>query len=247
MQIKSIRKAKNLKGKKVLLRVDFNVPFLSGEIKDDFKIRSSLLTIVFLLRQRCRVIIISHITANKTLSPVAIRLKQILEEEYPRLIGDIKFMNECCGFETEEAVSKMQHNDILVLENLRKHPDEVENKSVFARRLARLGDIYVNNAFAVSHRKHASMAAITNYIPAYGGLLLEQELGSLNKILSPKKPFVIVMGGIKLETKIPLMIELYKKADFILLGGGLANNLLKYMGNETGISEIGLANMKIIK
>lgn len=247
MQIKSIRQAKNLSGKKILLRVDFNVPFSNGEIKDDFKIRSCLLTIAFLLKQECRVIIISHITSHKSLRPIAIRLKKILLEEHLKLTKSVRFIDNCFGFETEEDVAKMKNGDILVLENLRKYPEEAMNDSVFAKRLARLADIYVNNAFAVSHRAHASVSAITRHIPSYGGLLLEREVGSLNKILNPKKPFVIVMGGIKLETKIPLIIELYKKADFILLGGGLANTFLKLVGSEVGISEIGLSNARILK
>lgn len=248
MQIKSIRQTKELKQKTILLRVDFNIPFNKGKIKDDYKIKASILTILFLLRQKCKIILISHITASHTLREVALRLQEILNKESNGIFkGNTIFLNDCCGFKVEEKIGTMNHNDIILLENLRKYPGEVKNSLRFAKQLSRLADIYVNNAFGVSHRAHASVDAIKKYLPSYGGLLLEREVASLDKILKAKKPFVMVMGGIKLETKMPLLTKFYNSADHILLGGGMANSFLKFLGNETGISEANKSNIKLIK
>ncbi|MBL7058280.1 phosphoglycerate kinase [Patescibacteria group bacterium] len=248
MRIKSISKVKDLNGKKILLRVDFNIPMDGNKVKNDYKIRASLLTIFFLLRKKCRIVIISHITASSTLKPVALRLQKILNEEYSHIFkGKVTFIDNCLGFKVEEEISKMNNGDIIVLENVRKHKEEVDNSKRFAKRLSRLADIYVNNAFAVSHRAHASVNAINQYIESHGGLQLERELASLDRVLNAKKPFVVIIGGIKLETKMPLLLKLYKEADHILLGGGVANTFLKFLGNETGISQMALTDAKLIK
>ncbi len=248
MQIKTIRQAKDLKEKKILLRVDFNVPFNKGEISDNFKIKSSILTILFLLRQQCKIIIISHITANNSLRKVAIELQSILKNTSGKIFtGKVNFINDCCGFKVEEKIANTDYEDITILENIRNYPEETKNSYNFAKRLSRLADIYVNNAFAVCHRSHASIDAIKRFLPSYGGLLLEREVSNLNKIINPEKPFVVIMGGIKLETKIPILAKLYKNANYMLLGGAIANSFLKLIGNETGVSKINNKNTKLLK
>lgn len=223
-----IRKENNLTGKRVLLRVDFNVPMDGAQIVDDFKIKESLLTINFLIRQKTKIIIISHIKQGG-LRQCAALLSNILHKE-------IKFLPEYKGFKTEELIANMMNGEIAMIENLRSWADEENDDANFARDLARLADVYVNDAFAVSHRKHASIHAIKKFVPAFSGLLLEKEIASLEKILNPDHPFTIVLGGAKIETKLPLILKLHKKADNILLGGVLATVFLEIDGLEVGIS-----------
>ena len=175
MIIKSIRQAKNLNNKIIFLRVDFNVPFEDNQIKEDYKIVASLLTIRFLLRYNCRLIIATHLTEllnnkNKTsVEFIANRLSQLLNKE-------VKFINDCCGKTVTEAVAKLKSGEILFLENLRLNNGEEKNDKKFAKQLADLADLYVNDAFAVCHRNHASISAIKKYLPSYSGLLLEKEI-----------------------------------------------------------------------
>jgi len=244
MQIKSIRKADNLAGKKILLRVDFDVLFKNGVVEDDYKIKANLLTLKFLTRQKCKIIIISHLAGKKSLKPIAIYLNKLLnqkvsetskeESKQPRY--NLKFVDECIGFKAEEAIAKMKEGEIIVLENLYLCEAEVKNNNLFAQRLARLGDIYVNNAFSLSYKRYASIDAIKKYLPTYAGILLEGEVSSLNKILNPTKPFVVIIGGIKAETKFPLISKFYEKADYILLGGAISNIFLKALNFEIGKS-----------
>ena len=227
MKIKSIRQAKKLTGKRVLVRTGFNVPVRKSEIGsrksdilDDFKIVAGLPTIRFLLRHKCKVIIATHLgrphkntkiqkprsqtslvrgrhknTKIYSVKPIAARLSKLLGRK-------VKFVDDCVGFEVGTAVSKMKNGEILMLENLRFHKGEEGNNKKFAKELARLADIYVNDAFAVSHRNHASVSAIKKYLPSYAGILLENEIINLNKVLRPEKPLILVIGGAKIATKI---------------------------------------------
>ena len=247
MQIISIKKYKDLKGKKVLLRADFNVSIKGNSVRDDFKITAGLATIRYLQRYKAKIIICSHLgkpggkyDENLSLKPVVTRLS--------RLIGQrISFIPGALGMEAGTGVSNMKEGDIVFIDNLRFNKGEENNSKRFAKELSKLADIYVNNAFAVSHRKHASVSAIKNYLPSFAGLLLEKEIEHLNKILKPKKPLVVVMGGSKIGTKTTLVKKLYPKADKILIGGALANNFLLARGFDVGKSLVDKSSIKFAK
>lgn len=236
MGIKSIRQLKNLKNKTVFLRVDFNVPLQRGRVRDDYRLVAGLETIRFLLAQKCRLIVATHLgdpvgekTPAYSVKPVATRLKTLLKQP-------VKFLPDTVGAKVKAAIKKLKPGEIVMLENLRFHHGEYDNDARFAKELADSADIYVNDAFAVSHRAQASVSAIKKYLPAYAGLLLEKEIVALNRIKRPVKPLVVVMGGAKISTKAPLIAKLYAKADHILLGGALANNFFKFQGREVGVS-----------
>ncbi|PLX21921.1 phosphoglycerate kinase [Candidatus Parcubacteria bacterium] len=247
MNVKTIKNIKDLKGKKVFLRADFNVPIKNNIVRDDFKIVSSLPTIRHLRRYGAKIILASHLgkpggeyNSEYSLKPVATRISRLLGARVNFIPGEI-------GLEAETAVGKMKPGDIILLDNLRFNKGEEKNSKTFARRMAKLADIYVNNAFAVSHRAHASVSAMTNYLPVYSGLLLEKELINLNKILKPKHPLILVMGGSKIGTKIKLVKKLHKNANKILVGGALANNFLLARGYKTGESLIDRDSIKFAK
>ncbi len=231
MTIKSIKKIKSLKNKKVLLRLDLNLPIKNGKILDDFKLKASLETINYLLKQKAKIILLSHLgrpekfNKDYSLEPIVKRLKELLGQDI-ELVANI----------SEAKKYKWQSGKLLMLENLRFFPEEKKNSISFSKKLASLADLYVNDALAVSHRNHASVDKIKNYLPAYAGLLLEKELNNFSHVLKPKKPLVLVMGGIKIATKAALLKNLEKKADYILLGGGLANTFLHFKGLEIGNS-----------
>lgn len=236
MAFKSLRSLKTLKNKTVWLRVDFNVPAKQGKIIEAYKITAALPTINFLLAQKCRLIIATHwgdpqgkrVAAWST-RPLAERLAKLLDRP-------VNFIPELFGPKLQAALKKLEPGGIIFLENLRFAPGELKNEAAFAKKLCQGADLYVNDAFAVSHRAQASLSAIKKYLPSYAGLLLEQEVLSLNKILRPQKPLVAVLGGAKISTKLPLIASLYKKADYIILGGGLANNFFKFQGLNIGRS-----------
>lgn len=229
------------------MRVDFNVPITDGRVDDDFKIAANLPTIRYLLRYDAKIILISHLDIEPgqkgedfSLKPAALVLEKLIGQK-------VKFISETVGFKVEEAVYKMKSKDVLLLENLRFSPDEENNNSLFARRLARLADIYINNAFAVSHRRHASLSAIKKYLPSYAGLLLEREIEALGKIAQPKKPLIVVMGGAKIETKLPLLKKFLRSAEKVLIGGVLANDFLAARGFPVGKSLADPVDIKIAK
>lgn len=236
MKIASLDKLKSLAGKKILLRVDFNVPMEKGKIKDDYRIVSGLETINFLLSKKAKLIIISHLgdpkgkfNADLSLKPVALRLKYLLKHE-------VKFVSDANPAAALKLVPMMENSDIIFLENLRFNSGETTNDLQFAKSLASLADIYVNDAFSVSHRDQASVSAVKKYLPSYAGLLLEKELKALDKVLKPKKPLILIMGGAKISTKAPLIVKLHAQAEKILLGGALATTVYKFLGYEVGKS-----------
>jgi len=247
MKIKSLKKIKNLKGKRVFLRVDFNVPIKDGKIKDDYKIKAGLKTIKFLLEKQATIIIATHlgspdgkIDQKLSTKPLALRLKKLLKVP-------VIFVSEYFSPKMEKLIETAKPKDILFLENLRFNADELSDGHQFAKQLAARADIYVNDAFAVSHRPQASVAKIKKYLPAYAGLLLETEVTALNKVLKPSKPLVTVMGGAKISTKAPIIKNLYPQSDHILLGGGLANNFLKFFKYEIGRSLCDEDSLVVIK
>ena len=227
-----------LTGKRVLVRVDYNVPMNDkGEITDFIRIEASLPTLHYLLDQGAAVILMAHLGRPKgkvnpkfTLKPVAEALSQLIHRP-------VQFCPDCVGKDAQDAAAQLRNGDILLLENLRFHPEEEKNDPHFAQELAALGDVYVNDGFGVSHRAHASVEAVTHYLPAVAGFLLEKEIAYLgNAVDKPQRPFAAIIGGAKVADKIAVIRSLIKKADVILIGGGMANTFLAAKGYNLGKS-----------
>lgn len=220
--------AEELKGKLVLLRLDLNVPVINGEVTDTFRLDRVIETVDYLRDKEARVIIISHIeSGNKTLVPVW----NYLNGFFPLKFSPTYF--------TPEAIDKLvslKDGEVILFENLRVNPGEKENDKGFAKQLSQMAEIYINDAFAVSHRKHASIVGVPQFLPHYGGLLLKQEIEHLSKTFNPERPFLFILGGAKFETKMPLIKKYLDKADKVFLAGALANNLYKERGLEVGTS-----------
>jgi len=222
----------NLKNKRVLVRCDFNVPLdEKGNILDDFRIKQSLPTIKYLIEKKAKIILMSHlgrpegkIVENLRLTSIANKLKKYLNLS-------INKSRSCFEKEVENLVSQLQPGEILLLENLRFHKEEELNDENFAKKLSKLADIYINDAFSVSHRTHASIVGITRYLPSGMGLLFEKEIKILSKILTNFwRPLVIIIGGVKIIDKIKMIEQLLKKTDHLLLGGQIANTILEGKG-----------------
>jgi len=226
MKIINQLKKKDLLNKKVLVRVDFNVPIKAGKVADGFRLEQSLPTIEYLLKNGARVILASHLgdAGKKSLAPVAKYLSKYFGVKLVKKFSDPKFNLYLAA------------GQVVLLENIRQHEGEKKNDPDFAKKLASLADIYVNDAFSVSHRAHASVSAVTKYLPSYAGLLFDKELKNLSLALKPKKPFVVILGGIKFQTKIPLIKKFLKTADQIFIGGALANSFFKAQGQDVGNS-----------
>jgi len=221
----------DLKGKKVLVRVDFNVPLKDGGVGDDTRIRAALPTIEYLLKQNAVVILCSHLGRPKggpdpkySLKPVADYLAKLLKKP-------VAFAPDCIGPEAEAAAKALKPGEVLVLENTRFHPEEEKNDMGMAKQLASLAEVFVNDAFGTAHRAHASTEGVTHFLPAVAGYLLEKEIKYLGQaIADPKRPFVAIMGGSKISDKIGVIKNLLTKADSILIGGGMANTFFKAQG-----------------
>lgn len=229
--MKSIKEISSLKGKKVIVRVDFNVPMDGDKVVDDFRIKAAIPTIDFLKKKGAIVILIAHIgdSGEKSLKPVALKLK--------KFVPDVKFIESSIfSDETKNIVNGLKSGDVALFENLRKEAGEKTNSPSFARGLSRFGDIYVNDAFSVSHRVHASVVGITKYLPSYAGFQMIDEVNHLSKAFSPKHPFLFILGGSKFETKIPLIKKFLRDADNVFIGGAIANDFLKGKGYEVGTS-----------
>lgn len=253
MAIKFIKNLKALHNKTVFLRLDFNEAVENGKLTDDFRLKSILPTIQLLVEQNCRIIIGSHMGRPEgkwmkkySLEPAAKDLARLLrrqfisvEKEFPKATGSkvVFFKGDISEHKNREMLKEATASRIVVLENLRFYKAEEDNGVMFSEQLASLADFYVNDAFAVSHRGSASLVGITRHLPSYGGLLLQKEIASLTRVMTkPVSPFVLIMGGIKISDKAETLKHLGKKADYILLGGGLANLLLKAQGFEIGKS-----------
>lgn len=238
MKLPSLENAKNLKGKRVLLRLDLNVPLKGGRVINGYRIKRALPTIKFLKSQGAKTIIISHIGSDgeKSLRPVANYLnKKMNVGFYPKLESN----------DLPDLISAMKHGGVMMLENLRKDPGELHNDMNFAKRLAKLGNIYVNDAFSVSHRDHASVVLLPKLLPSYAGFLFEDEVSHLSRVLHPSHPFLFILGGAKFGTKIPLIKKFLRIADTVFVGGALANNFFKEAGYEIGASLSDSGNFKL--
>ncbi len=225
-------------GKKVLVRVDFNVPMdIDGRITDDTRMRASLPTIKYLLQQGAAVILMAHLGRPKgkaeakfSLLPVAKHLQELLGQE-------VLFAKDCLGPETEKMAAALKSGQVLLLENLRFHAEEEKDDLPFAEKLASLADLYVNDGFGVSHRAHASVEGVTHFLPAASGFLLEKEIRFLGEAVDdPQHPFVAIVGGAKVSDKIGVIANLLTKADKVLIGGGMANTFLAAQGCSMGKS-----------
>lgn len=227
----------DFKGKKALVRVDFNVPLEGGKITDDTRIQAALPTIKYLTGEGARVILMSHLGRPKgkvveslRLDPVAERLADLLEQEVTKV-------DDCIGEEVKKAADNLKDGDVLLLENTRFYAEEKANDPEFARKLASVADVFVSDAFGAAHRAHASTVGVTDYLPAVSGFLMQRELNALGEVMeNPDHPFVAIMGGAKVSDKIGVIRNLFDKVDYLLVGGGIANTFLKARGYETGKS-----------
>lgn len=237
MLSKKTMKDINIKGKRVFVRVDFNVPMEDSHITDDTRIRAALPTIQYLVEQGAKVILASHLGRPKgeineemRLTAVGTRLAQLIERPVTKL-------DESIGETVEAAIAKMQEGDIVLLENVRFHKGEEKNDPELAQSFAKLADVYVNDAFGAAHRAHATTEGIAKYIPAVSGFLMEKELDVLGKALSnPERPFTAIIGGAKVKDKIGVIENLLEKVDHLIIGGGLSFTFIKALGHDIGNS-----------
>jgi phosphoglycerate kinase len=218
----------------VLVREDLNVPMSKGHITDDARIRAAIPTLQHLAQRGAIVIVMSHLGRPKgvepelSLRPVGMHLARLLDRE-------VHFAEDCVGEEARSAVGKLQAGQVLLLENVRFHPEDEANDPAFAHRLAALGELYVNDAFAASHRAHASVVGVAMYLPAFAGELMEAELTALHQALdNPRRPMLAVVGGAKVSTKVGVLRHLLGKVDALLLGGAMANTFFRARGFPTG-------------
>ncbi len=238
----------DLEGKTVLLRADYNVPVADGKITDDYRIKQSLPTVQYLLEHNVKLIICSHLgrpsgpkdTAN-SLFPVAKRLQQLLDKP-------VEFATDCVGEPAVKAAEGLKHGQVLLLENLRFHPEEKANDDDFAKQLASLADVFVQDGFGVVHRKDASTDAVTNHLPSVAGLLLEREVITIREAMeNPKKPLMAIIGGAKIADKMDILNRFIEKADFVAVGGAMANTFLAAQGFDVADSLYDKDNLKLAK
>ena len=238
----------DLQDKTVLLRADYNVPLENGTITDDYRIKQSLPTITYLLEHNVKLIICSHLgrpdgkpNPAESLFPVAKRLQELLGK-------DVEFVPDCIGERVTKVVKTMKPGQVVLLENLRFHKQEEQNDDDFAKQLASLAQVFVQDGFGVVHRAHASTEAITHHLPSVAGLLLEKEVDTItNVMLSPKRPLMAIIGGAKIADKIDILHKFIDIADFVAIGGAMANTFLAAEGIDVGASKYDKADLPIAK
>lgn len=237
-----------VEGKTVLVRVDYNVPLADGNVADDARIKASLPTLNNLIDRGAKLTLLTHlgrpvgrIVSGLRVDPVAERLQVLLDRPVQKL-------DDCIGEEIKKAITKGVPGDLLLLENLRFHPEETANDAQFARSLANLGDVYVNDAFATLHRSHASTLGITDYLPSYAGKLVQKEVETLSRLTNePERPYLAIVGGDKARSKLGALRDLLDRVDAILIGGGVAFTFLHAKGHSVGNSIVDESLLEEIK
>ncbi|HZS43289.1 MAG TPA: phosphoglycerate kinase [Candidatus Paceibacterota bacterium] len=228
LEIKNIKEAGDLAGKKVIARLDLNVPIENDQITDDFRILKLLPTIQYLRENGAITLIISHLDAEgETLEVIG----NYLNEKFP-----ITFLKDLFSAETEKKIQEAKAGDVFLFENIRQYPEEEKNDEEFAKRIARLGDLYLNDAFPVCHRCHASVVGVPKFLPHYAGFQLQKEIEHLSLSENPERPFLFILGGAKFSTKLPLIQKFLDRADYCFVAGALSNDFFKEKGWEVGIS-----------
>jgi len=230
----------SVKGKRVLVRVDFNVPISDGIVQDDTRVRATLPTIKYLIEQGAIVILMSHLGRPKGEVKKELSLKPVSEVLSKIIDKDVKFVSDCIGDSVESAVERLKEGDIILLENLRFHKEEKENDDEFSHKLSKLGDVYINDAFGTAHRKHSSTYGVARLFKEKApGFLLKKEIKLLSQIRdNPSHPFTIILGGVKISTKLGVIKNFLNRADKLIIGGGMAFNFFKSQGIEVGNSLI---------
>ncbi|MFA5879255.1 MAG: phosphoglycerate kinase [Candidatus Margulisiibacteriota bacterium] len=227
-----------LTNKTIFVRVDFNVPLQNGQISDDTRIKAALPTINYLIQNKAKIILASHLGRPKGKAEESMRLTPVAERLSELLAKKVIMADDCIGSSVEALVNNLQAGDVILLENLRFHKEEEANDLEFAKKLADLADIFIEDAFGAVHRAHASTAGITQFLPAYAGFLVEKELTYLDgKVLrNPARPLVAIIGGAKISTKIDVLKNLLDVVDTLIIGGGMTFTFLKAQGFEIGLS-----------
>ena len=224
-------------GKRVLVRVDYNVPIEDGRVRDDSRIRASLPTIASLLERGASLVLMSHLGRPKGKVSDSLRMRPVAQHLSALIKRPVPATGDAVGLGTEDAVRRLKPGQILLLENLRFHPEEEANDPGFAAALASYGDVYVNDAFGTAHRAHASTVGVAELLPAYAGLLMEREIRNLSRLLEdPARPFAAVIGGAKVSDKIKVLDSLLERVDRLVIGGGMANTFLAAQGYTVGKS-----------
>ena len=233
----NIKDHENLNQKKILLRLDLNVPLKDGVVTDETRINKIVPVIDFLIKKKSKIIIISHVGRPKGEINKKLSLKPICENLEKKINHKIKLLSDNVFKLKKEDLFKNADDQIVLLENVRFYKEEEKNDTFFAKHLAKLGDLYVNDAFSCSHRSHASVSKITQFLPSFAGLQLESEINALKKVTTEiKRPITCIIGGSKITTKIGIIKNLIPKFDNIIIVGGMANNIIDYQGNNVGKS-----------
>jgi phosphoglycerate kinase len=227
--MKSIETVADLKGKKVMVRSGLNVPLVNGVVRDDFRIAKALETITFLQNAGARVVVVGHIgrEASETLKPVFLKMKEYI---------NLSFSTSVVGDHVVSAIEELQDGEVILLENLRSHEGEKKNDSEFSKELASYVDVFVQDAFSVGHRAHASIVGVPQHVPSYAGFQFMREYANLSKALEPQHQALFILGGAKFETKMPLLLKFIDVYDHVFVGGALMNDVLKAKGYEVGKS-----------
>ncbi|EEF84200.1 phosphoglycerate kinase [Borreliella spielmanii] len=237
MAIKTLKDFNSFAGKRALVRCDFNVPLKEGNISDDTRIKAALPTIEYLRKRGAKVVLVSHLgrpegkkNLKYSLKPVANRLSELLDQ-------DVKMLSDCIGSEIVNSTLQMKDGDIVLLENVRFYAEEEKNDKNFAKKLSESGDVFVSDAFGAAHRAHASTVGVSEYLPSFGGFLMEKEDKFLGGVLkNPEKPFVSIIGGSKVSSKIAVLESLLSKSNVVVIGGGMAYTFLHSKGHSIGKS-----------